>query len=461
MDVNDDVRVWVKTSVLDVLVFGKAHTSTKRQSISQTVAGDADPHSVNWGWARARVLPPDGEASSSSSSSSSSSAQHAFAVASKSVAAGEGGSDGTKDFKIQLYIEDEESEHNRTAIPVPASYVRDGSVVMANIYHGEGGDDYGDASAPCPYPDDLIGLTHLHEPAVVYCLRQRYGYDKIYTATGPILLAVNPFQNLKSLYSEKIMQRYYNHGESRMLMSGSSSAAAAAASGSNEEKKDDATDRSSDNVGGNAAGMTDDEQLPPHVYSIADHSFRSMMTNLEERGVAGSGGGSGSRRRRAPPSSGSDQAILVSGESGAGKTVTTKFIMNYLAMLSKRSVSSSVLTKTPSGRTVTEQVRKVDIEQQVLQSNPILESFGNARTVRNDNSSRFGKYIEIQFSSNGTLLGASIKTYLLEKVRIITQAEGERNYVSIARVQSRSTHSIGMINDHVLLSRSSLPTSTN
>ena len=322
---------------------------------------------------------------------------------------------------------------------------------MANIYHGEGGDDYGDASAPCPYPDDLIGLTHLHEPAVVYCLRQRYGYDKIYTATGPILLAVNPFKNLKSLYSEKIMQRYYNRGESRMLMSGSSSAAAAAASGGDEEKKDD--------VDGNAAGMTDDEQLPPHVYSIADHSFRSMMTNLEERGVAGSGSGSGSRRRRAPSSSGSDQAILVSGESGAGKTVTTKFIMNYLAMLSKRSVSSSVLTKTPSGRTVTEQVRKVDIEQQVLQSNPILESFGNARTVRNDNSSRFGKYIEIQFSSNGTLLGASIKTYLLEKVRIITQAEGERNYVSIARVRSRSTHNICVMNDHVLLFRSSLLTS--
>ena len=117
MEVNDDVRVWVKTSVLDVQVFGKAHTSTKRNSISQTVAGDADPHSVNWGWARARVLPPDGEASSSSSSSLS--AQHAFAVASKPVADGEGGSDGTStnDFKIQLYIEDEESEHNRTAIP--------------------------------------------------------------------------------------------------------------------------------------------------------------------------------------------------------------------------------------------------------------------------------------------------------------------------------------------------------
>ena len=445
MDVNDEVRVWVKTSVLDVLVFGKAHTSTERQSISQTAAGDADPHAVNWGWARGRVLPPDGDAGAGAGEGSSS-AQHAFAVASRPLAAGnddeKGGDDSaTKDVKIQVYIEDEESEHNRTAIPVPASYVRDGSVVMANIYEGEGEDDYGDVTADCPYPDDLISLTHLHEPAVVYCLRQRYGYDKIYTATGPILLALNPFKNLKSLYSEKIMQRYYNRGERGMLMSGSSSASATTSGGSDEEKKDDAADRTP--AGDDAAGIADndEQQLPPHVYAIADHSFRSMMTNLEERGVAGSGGGSG-RRRRAPPSSGgaggkdagakgSDQAILVSGESGAGKTVTTKFIMNYLAMLSKRSVSASVLTKTESGRNVTEEVRKVDIEQQVLQSNPILESFGNARTVRNDNSSRFGKYIEIQFSNNGTLLGASIKTYLLEKVRIITQAEGERNYVSV------------------------------
>ena len=445
MDVNDEVQVWVKTSVLDVLVFGKAHTSTKRQSISQTAAGDADPHAVNWGWARGRVLPPDGDDEGNGNGGEGcSSAQHAFAVASKPAAAsnGEEGEDSAaNDAKIQVYVEDEESEHNRTAIPVPASYVRDGSVVMANIYEGEGDDDYGDFSASCPYPDDLISLTHLHEPAVVYCLRQRYGYDKIYTATGPILLALNPFKNLKSLYSEKIMQQYYNRGERGMLMSGSSSASAATSGGGDEEKKDDAED---DAEHGNAAGIAGDEQqLPPHVYAIADHSFRSMMTNLEERGLAGSGSGSGSsRRRRAPPSSGgaggkdgagakgSDQAILVSGESGAGKTVTTKFIMNYLAMLSKRSISSSVLTKTESGRNVTEEVRKVDIEQQVLQSNPILESFGNARTVRNDNSSRFGKYIEIQFSSNGTLLGASIKTYLLEKVRIITQAEGERNYVS-------------------------------
>ena len=114
-----------------------------------------------------------------------------------------------------------------------------------------------------------------------------------------------------------------------------------------------------------------------------------------------------------------NQSILVSGESGAGKTVTTKIVLNYLAMLSKvASLNSSMV----------EMEGEVSIEQQVLQSNPILESFGNARTIRNDNSSRFGKYIDIKFTQNGKLTGASIETYLLEKVRLIHPGMSERNY---------------------------------
>jgi myosin-5 len=114
-----------------------------------------------------------------------------------------------------------------------------------------------------------------------------------------------------------------------------------------------------------------------------------------------------------------NQSILVSGESGAGKTVTTKIVLNYFAMLSKRCVSSSPNKFQENG---------VSIEQQVLQSNPILESFGNARTIRNDNSSRFGKYIDIRFTRSGRLSGALIETYLLEKVRLIHPGPGERNY---------------------------------
>ncbi len=129
-----------------------------------------------------------------------------------------------------------------------------------------------------------------------------------------------------------------------------------------------------------------------------------------------------------------NQSILVSGESGAGKTVTTKIVLNYMAMLSKvasqNSGSSAPFSPDPDGSFASRGGEDDDvcIEQQVLQSNPILESFGNARTIRNDNSSRFGKYIDIQFSPSGKLTGANIETYLLEKVRLIHPGENERNY---------------------------------
>ncbi|CAM9387457.1 unnamed protein product, partial [Sphacelaria rigidula] len=109
-----------------------------------------------------------------------------------------------------------------------------------------------------------------------------------------------------------------------------------------------------------------------------------------------------------------NQSVLISGESGAGKTESTKFVMKYL-------------TTVGNGDDGVE-LEKGSIMDRVLQSNPILEAFGNARTIRNDNSSRFGKFIELMFDKRGNLLGASIETYLLEKVRIPTQSENERNF---------------------------------
>ena len=122
----------------------------------------------------------------------------------------------------------------------------------------------------------------------------------------------------------------------------------------------------------------------PHLFSIADRAYTALGTKDK------------------------NQAIIISGESGAGKTEATKIIMQYLAKMS-HAVDSSRL------------------EEQVLASNPLLESFGNARTLRNDNSSRFGKFIKIKFQS-GHIAGASICNYLLEKTRIVQQIEGERNY---------------------------------
>uniref|UniRef100_M4BQD4 Myosin motor domain-containing protein n=1 Tax=Hyaloperonospora arabidopsidis (strain Emoy2) TaxID=559515 RepID=M4BQD4_HYAAE len=103
-----------------------------------------------------------------------------------------------------------------------------------------------------------------------------------------------------------------------------------------------------------------------------------------------------------------NQSILVSGESGAGKTETTKIVMSHLAALATNSNSKVI--------------------QQIIQANPLLESFGNAKTVRNDNSSRFGKFTELQFTTEGQLIGARSRTYLLEKSRVTTQAQGESNF---------------------------------
>eukprot|EP00977_Amphora_coffeiformis_P011978 scaffold2934_cov176-Amphora_coffeaeformis.AAC.6 len=254
--------------------------------------------------------------------------------------------------------------------------------------------------------NDLIDLTHLHEPAILHALRLRYDAGIIYTSTGPILIAVNPFQKM-DIYGNGMMDEYCAQGE--QTSSGTSTSFT--------------TPFKSRRVNGKA--VSPQSRLPPHVYQTADDAYRAMMRGMENvelmrnpkemhRGQSG-----GIALQRENPT---DQSILVSGESGAGKTVTTKFVLNYLAMLSRRRVVLGTATPHKGNKD------RVSIEQQVLQSNPILESFGNARTIRNDNSSRFGKYIDIRFTRSGKLSGAQIETYLLEKVRLIHPGSGERNY---------------------------------
>jgi myosin-5 len=142
-----------------------------------------------------------------------------------------------------------------------------------------------------------------------------------------------------------------------------------------------------------------------------------------------------------------NQSVLVSGESGAGKTVTTKYIMQYLAALSKKVDANNNANDINhrshhhpaiTGRGGDGEI-KSSIEQRVLQSNAILEAFGNARTLRNDNSSRFGKFIELRFTSRGRLLGASIDTYLLEKARLVGHTPGERTYHIFYEVLARGS----------------------
>ncbi|KAA0706298.1 Myosin-9 Myosin heavy chain 9 [Triplophysa tibetana] len=137
-------------------------------------------------------------------------------------------------------------------------------------------------------------------------------------------------------------------------------------------------------------------EMPPHIYAITDTAYRSMMQDRE------------------------DQSILCTGESGAGKTENTKKVIQYLA-----HVASSHKTKKDQNISV---LSHGELEKQLLQANPILEAFGNAKTVKNDNSSRFGKFIRINFDVNGYIVGANIETYLLEKSRAIRQAKEERAF---------------------------------
>ncbi|KAK7829645.1 hypothetical protein U0070_013331 [Myodes glareolus] len=185
--------------------------------------------------------------------------------------------------------------------------------------------------------DDMIRLGDLNEAGVVHNLLVRYQQHKIYTYTGSILVAVNPFQMLP-LYTLEQVQLYYSR-----------------------------------HMG----------ELPPHVFAIANSCYFNMKKNKR------------------------DQCCVISGESGAGKTETTKLILQFLATVSGQHSW---------------------IEQQVLEANPILEAFGNAKTIRNDNSSRFGKYIDIHFNASGVIEGASIEHFLLEKSRVCRQAAEERNY---------------------------------
>merc|ERR1712042_430026 len=131
-------------------------------------------------------------------------------------------------------------------------------------------------------------------------------------------------------------------------------------------------------------------EVPPHLWAIAETAYRNMSQNKK------------------------DQAMLITGESGAGKTENTKKVITYLAMVA-----------TGSGK---KSEKKASLEDQIVATNPILESYGNAKTSRNDNSSRFGKFIRIHFNAAGKLAGCDIESYLLEKSRITQQQEVERSY---------------------------------
>uniref|UniRef100_A0A8C9WDV4 Myosin-7-like n=1 Tax=Scleropages formosus TaxID=113540 RepID=A0A8C9WDV4_SCLFO len=264
------------------------------------------------------------------------------------------------DMKKECFVPDPEAEY------VKASIVsRDGDKVTAQTEHGKTvtvkeADVHPQNPPKFDKIEDMAMFTFLHEPAVLFNLKERYAAWMIYvgitrndrhtyphTYSGLFCVTVNPYKWLP-VYDPAVVTAY--RGKKR-------------------------------------------SEAPPHIFSISDNAYQYMLSDRE------------------------NQSILITGESGAGKTVNTKRVIQYFASIA-----------AVSGKKDVTQEKKGTLEDQIIQANPALEAFGNAKTIRNDNSSRFGKFIRIHFAASGKLASADIETYLLEKSRVTFQLKAERDY---------------------------------
>ncbi|XP_059755634.1 myosin-13-like [Balaenoptera ricei] len=205
--------------------------------------------------------------------------------------------------------------------------------------------------------EDMAMMTHLHEPGVLYNLKERYAAWLIYTYSGLFCVTVNPYKWLK-VYNPEVVMAYRG-------------------------KKH--------------------QEAPPHIFSISDNAYQFMLTDRD------------------------NQSVLIAGESGAGKTVNTKRVIQHFAAT---AVTGEKRKEQRPGK------MQGTLEDQIIQASPLLEAFGNAKTVRNDNSLRFGTFIRIHFGATGKLVSADIETYLLEKSRVAFQLSRERGYHIFYQIMS-------------------------
>ena len=300
---------------------------------------------------------------------------------------------------------------------------------------------------------DMVKFSKLSEATLLHNLRVRYARDDIYTRSGSILLSVNPFKEL-SIYTPEHMARCKVHlphrrchtpprdcnprallpaelvtppsfagatpfspiawpmlslpfcplppvplrcppllgAPSTRLAPEARPSAAAFRSFSRPFAPFDAQDADAKQL----------QDLPPHVYALAEAAYRGMLIEQKQ------------------------QAILISGESGAGKTEAVKACLRHV--VSRSSDAARELAPRMDGGSGSLADRAGFVQDCIMQANPLLEALGNAKTVRNGNSSRFGKWVEVQFDASGFITASRVTSYLLEKSRVTEHAEGERTY---------------------------------
>ncbi|KAL4501636.1 hypothetical protein ABPG72_018687 [Tetrahymena utriculariae] len=223
--------------------------------------------------------------------------------------------------------------------------------------------------------DDMVEMSLLNESEILKNISTRYKQDQIFTLIGPTLIVMNPYKQISNLFDDQIMQMISEQAKQKQEI----------------------------------INLQQPFKEYPHIYSISASAYESVFK------------------------SNTNQAIVISGESGAGKTENAKYAMRYLTQLSTKKnnqeeIFQSRKTSDPN-RIKASSVSSKTIEQQILFCNPIMEAFGNAKTARNNNSSRFGKYVSILVEcTTQKILGAQIQKYLLEKSRVTHISNQERNY---------------------------------
>lgn len=250
--------------------------------------------------------------------------------------------------------------------------------------------------------DDLCVMNNLHEGPLLDMLRRRLLEDKIYTYSADVLISVNPYKIIPKLYDDPL--RYLT------------------------TPTDDDDDGADEESAGNFLSRSANS-LPPHVYEIANNALQELIL---EKKLPDRAAGEGAL-------SCLSQSIIISGESGAGKTEASKHAMRFLL---KAQEATWALVRSTSGDSdgsyeqehERSQSLSSHLQNVLVLSSVVFEAFGDAKTVRNDNSSRFGKYIKLQYTQDNLLISAVTETFLLEKSRLVSVAPAEGNYHVFAQM---------------------------